>query len=235
MARAADVRTAQSIQSGAQAAALLLCVAFVAVVLWSLFIMRLVRKAVASRLLGAEFPCTPSAASSSSRIIKDVIRASDDHNLRMTLACAVVLLAFPLRAAFEVRACSCSFPKRPKLTCALQPPFLSVCPQVTYAYASFAAPQNPACSACAPCQTVQFLLRQWLNNTPHIRPILVAFSSPLPLLLSVGHPAWRLISVLFLFYIIEARCRCGCCPSPMSAPMQSHVTCGRRLTSTIAK
>jgi hypothetical protein len=218
MARTADVRTAQSIQSGAQAAALLLlCVMFVAVVLWSLCVMRLVRKSVRLRLLGVQFRSTPSAANSTSRIIKDVIQASDDHQLRMTLACALVLLAFPLRAAFEVREfrafisqghnsralCNRLSPlfahRQPN---ALQPPFPSVCPQATYAYASFAAPQSAACDVCAPCQTVQFLLRQWLNNTPHIRPILVAFSSPLPLLLSVAAPAQRLtsgfVSVLFL-------------------------------------
>ncbi len=57
--------------------------------------------------------------------------------------------------------------------------------QVTYAYASFDAPENAACNVFGACQSVRFLLGKWLNNSPHSRPIVDAFGSPLPVSLSV--------------------------------------------------
>jgi hypothetical protein len=69
---------------------------------------------------------------------------------------------------------------------------------MTYAYASFEAPENADCGACDACQSIQFLLRQWMNNTPHIRPIVVALSSPLPLSLSVTLRASLVLVVMIL-------------------------------------
>ena len=73
------------------------------------------------------------------------------------MACVVVLMAFPARAAFDL----------------LQ------------AYSSIKSPQNFACGHCGTCQTEPYLIQLWLSYTPEFEPLTVALSSPLPLTLSI--------------------------------------------------
>ena len=56
-----------------------------------------------------------------------------------------------------------------------------------YAYANVNSPQNssPLCGLCDPCQSDQFLINIWLNFTPEFQAIVVALSSPLPLVVSL--------------------------------------------------
>ena len=43
---------------------------------------------------------------------------------------------------------------------------------------------NPACAVCDPCQTQQWLMNTWIQYTPEFQPVVVALSSPLPLIIS---------------------------------------------------
>jgi len=90
-------------------------------------------------------------------VVEDTMQAAVDQRRRLIIACAIVLLAFPLRAAFD----------------SLQ------------AYSVLNLQRNPACSSCDPCQSDQFLIFTWISFTPELQPIVVALSSPLPLVWSL--------------------------------------------------
>jgi hypothetical protein len=90
-------------------------------------------------------------------VVDNTMHAAADQRRRLTAACAIVLLTFPARAAFN---------------------FLQ-------AYSAFDVRYNPACSACDPCQSENFLIQSWITFTPEFQPIVVAVSSPLPLTLSL--------------------------------------------------
>ncbi len=81
---------------------------------------------------------------------------------RLVAACAIVLASFPARAAYD---------------------FLQ-------AYSNFNVPVNPACGQCDPCQSEQLLIQAWLAYTPEFQPIVVALSSPLPMICSL----WLMMS-----------------------------------------
>ena len=42
-----------------------------------------------------------------------------------------------------------------------------------------------ACTICGPCQSLPYLIKTWLIYTPEFQPIIVALSSPLPLVVSL--------------------------------------------------
>ena len=90
-------------------------------------------------------------------VVDHTMHAAADQRRRLTAACAIVLLTFPARAAFN---------------------FLQ-------AYSAFDVRYNPACSTCDPCQSENFLIQSWITFTPEFQPIVVAVSSPLPLALSL--------------------------------------------------
>jgi hypothetical protein len=90
-------------------------------------------------------------------VVEDTMQAAVDQRRRLIIACAIVLVAFPLRAAYD-------------------------CLQ---AFSVFNLQYNPACLACGPCQSDQFLIFTWISLTPELQPIIVAFSSPLPLVWSL--------------------------------------------------
>jgi hypothetical protein len=52
-------------------------------------------------------------------------------------------------------------------------------------FAYFNESYNLTCAICDPCQTEQYLIRTYLIYTPEFWPLVVVFSSPLPLVLSL--------------------------------------------------
>jgi hypothetical protein len=91
------------------------------------------------------------------RIAQDTQKAAAEQQRRLIAACALVLLSFPSRAAFDL------------LT----------------AYSDFTDPLNPACGPCDACQSQQYHVHKWLVYTPQFRPLAVALSSPLPMACSL--------------------------------------------------
>ena len=155
--------TATSVQFSIEALTLLLLsVAFLVIVSWSVALFRIVERVAAqfSRALG-QMPGSRSQQNSqrapmnAERIIAGTMQAASEHRRRLTAACVIVLITFPARAAFDL----------------LQ------------AYATFNSPKNPDCGICDSCQSTHFLVLQWLYYTPELQPILVAVGSPLPLTL----------------------------------------------------
>ena len=102
---------------------------------------------------------------------EETIEATSEQRRRIVIACVVVLVTFPVRAAFDL----------------------------LNAYSLFYDPYNNACGPCSTCQSESLLINTWLDYTPELQPILVAVSSPLPLTLSLwlltkAHARARLIA-----------------------------------------
>ena len=76
---------------------------------------------------------------------------------RFVAACAIVLVTFFVRASFDL----------------------------LNAYSAFNDPQNLSCDVCEPCQSDPYLVEMWLLYTPEFQSIVVALSSPLPLVISL--------------------------------------------------
>jgi hypothetical protein len=91
------------------------------------------------------------------KIVADTMQGAAGHQWRLTAACAVVLITFPARAAFDL----------------------------LLAYSLFNDPYNNDCSQCDPCQSTRIFISTWLNYTPEFQAIAVAVSSPLSLTLSL--------------------------------------------------
>ena len=53
------------------------------------------------------------------------------------------------------------------------------------AYSAFNHQNNPLCGPCDPCQSDRVLIAAWINYTPEFQAIVVALSSPLPLVASL--------------------------------------------------
>ena len=90
-------------------------------------------------------------------LLRATLAVATVQRRRFVAACAIVLLTFFLRASFNL----------------------------LNAYASFNAPYNKCGGLCDPCQSQQFLIATWLQYTPEFRAIVVAMSSPLPLVMSL--------------------------------------------------
>ena len=92
-------------------------------------------------------------------LLKSTLAAATAQRRRFVGACSIVLLTFLLRASFDL----------------------------LNAYANVNSPQNssPLCGLCDPCQSDQFLIYIWLQYTPEFQSIVVALSSPLPLVVSL--------------------------------------------------
>ena len=100
--------------------------------------------------------------SSALQIVEGTQKAAKEQRRRLVSACAVVLFSFPFRAAFDL----------------------------LYAYSNTNVSFNPACGLCDPCQSQQFLVSLWIAYTPEFQPVVVALSSPLPLMWSL----WLMMS-----------------------------------------
>ena len=90
-------------------------------------------------------------------IVKDSKEAAVEQRRRLVAACAVVLITFPARAAFDLLR----------------------------AYSTWQAPYNSACHQCDACQSEQFVIKTWLDYTPEFQPVVVALSSSFPLSISL--------------------------------------------------
>ena len=102
------------------------------------------------------------ARASAVQVVEDLHKAAVEQRRRLVAACAIVLASFPARAAYD---------------------FLQ-------AYSNFSVPLNAACGQCDPCQSEQLLIQAWLAYTPEFQPIVVALSSPLPMMWSL----WLMMS-----------------------------------------
>jgi hypothetical protein len=163
-----------AVQSVSEAAALLLISSmYLVLVTLSVSIFRQAEK-VAAHALDATHSnyASPTAAIA---IVGDAMRAAAEQRRRLILACAVVLISFPCRIAFDL----------------LQ------------AYATYNVQFNELCpSPCGTCQSNQYVqrslpaallcnvvnmyaVRAWLAYTPEFQPLVVAVSSPLPLTVSL--------------------------------------------------
>jgi len=90
-------------------------------------------------------------------IVNDSMRAAAEQRRRLTLACVIVLICFPCRAAFNLLD----------------------------AYSAFKVQYNSACSGCGECQPLQYIVKAWILYTPEFQPLVVALSTPLPLTVSL--------------------------------------------------
>ena len=165
--------TAVSVQSSSEALTLLLVsIVFFVIVSWSVALFRLMERVAARALLSVNSRGSmPAPEANSAKIVADTMQFAADQRQRLTVACVIVLITFPARAAFDL----------------------------LHAYAIFNDPFNPACGQCDPCQSTPILINTWLHYTPEFRSIAVAASSPLPLTLSLwlltkAHTRARLIA-----------------------------------------
>jgi hypothetical protein len=158
---------AASVQNSSEAVTLLLIsLGYAVAVPLSVSIFRQAELVAANALLSAAARTEFSGSSSASfntrteravTVVEDTIHAAAEQRQRLVVACAIVLITFPARAAYDF----------------------------ILAYAVFNVSFNPACGICDTCQSTQYLILQWLNYTPEFQPIVVALSSPLPLTLSL--------------------------------------------------
>ena len=162
---ATEAATSQSVQAGSEALTLLLvCIAYFVIVSWSVAIFRIVERVAGHALVFTVDPVNVQQPDdNAARIVADTMKAAAQHRRRLTAACVIVLITFPARAAFNL----------------------------LLAYAAFDDSYNTSCGPCDPCQTTPFLISAWLDYTPQFQPIVVAVSSPLPLMLSI----WLLTKV----------------------------------------
>jgi len=163
-----------AVQSVSEATALLLISGmYLVLVTLSVSIFRQAEK-VAARALVTIQPNNASTTATAA-IVGDAMRAAAEQRRRLTLACVVVLISFPCRIAFDL----------------LQ------------AYATYKVQFNELClSPCGTCQSNQYVrrslpaallcnvvnmyvVRAWLAYTPEFQPLVVAFSAPLPLTVSL--------------------------------------------------
>ena len=172
--------TAASVQRVCEAIALVvLSVSYFILVVWNVAVYRRAEHASASALLSfadrgdgaVEVPAAFASADytgnvnfsvslqrcSAAVVLEDTHHAAIVQRQRLVAACAVVLVSFPARAAFDL----------------------------LLAYATFSDPRDPACGPCDTCQSQRFLVNTWINYTPEFQPIVAALSSALPLALSL--------------------------------------------------
>ena len=163
-------RQAESIKATFDAVALLLIsTTFVVVVSWIVLLFHKVERIANRALLFTPQRNLKEMQHTESRVVKidglgsaeqvatrigHYVQISAKRRQRLTRACIMVLVTFPARAVLEVMT-SVSF------------------------YAEF----NRDCNVRDPCQSSYYLISIWLILTPEFRPIIVAFSSPLPMML----------------------------------------------------
>jgi len=170
----AKASTAISVQAFSEALTLLLVsVAFVVIVSWSVAVFRIAERVASNALLAASRRLDMQAAElKMSGIVADTMHAASEQRRRLTSACAIVLITLPARAAVDLM----------------------------YAYSALNNESiSTACGICEPCQSQQVLVNVWLNYTPEFQAIVVVLSSPLPLTLSIwlltkAHARARLIA-----------------------------------------
>lgn len=163
-------RQSESVKATFDAVALLLIsTTFVVVVSWIVLLFHRVERVANRALLFTPQRNLKAMQHTESRVVKidglgsaeqvatrigHYVQISAKRRQRLTRACIMVLVTFPARAVLEVMT-SVSF------------------------YAEF----NRECNVRDPCQSNYYLISIWLILTPEFRPIIVALSSPLPMML----------------------------------------------------
>ena len=166
--------TAITVQASSEAVTLLLVsFAFVVVVSWSVAIIGIAERIAARALIPSTNRTDPLQSGDLRKysIVADTKQAAAEQRRRLIVACVVVLVTFPARAAFDL----------------------------LNAFSTVRDIQTPHCGVCDSCQSEQWLIRHWIDNTPEFQSIVVAVSSPLPLTLSLwlitkAHARARLIA-----------------------------------------
>ena len=153
---------AEAVQSVSEAAVLLIIsIAYLVLVPFSIIMFRAAERLAARMLLSAtdRSDNRDKALMEVRRdvIVADTMHAAAEQRQRLVAACCVVLVTYPIRAAYD---------------------FLQ-------AYAAVNMSLDPACCQCCSCQSQQYLVSRWLMYTPQFQPIVVALSSPLPLAVSM--------------------------------------------------
>jgi len=151
--------TCLAIQSGSEAVALVVVTcAYLLLVTLSVAIFRQAEKVAAHALVSLPVSASKhNQTAMAMAIVDDSMHAAAEQRRRLTLACVIVLLCFPLRAAFDLLD----------------------------AYSTFNVQYNVLCNSCGECQPLQYIVKAWILYTPEFQPLVVALSSPLPLTLSL--------------------------------------------------
>ena len=151
--------TAAAIQNIIEAFVLvLISVAYVVLVPLSVSIYRVAERVASCALMTSESRSHRNADDlMRESIVADTKQIAVEQRQRLVIACIVVLITFPVRATFDILR----------------------------AYSRFNVYHDPHCDDCGSCQSEQHLIDVWLNYLPEIRPIVVAISSPLPLIVSL--------------------------------------------------
>ncbi len=92
-------------------------------------------------------------------LLRSTLAEATAQRRRFVSACAIVLLTFFLRASFDLL--------------------------YAYAHVDSSLNSDPVCGQCDPCQSDRWLIKLWLDYTPEFQVIVVALSSPLPLVVSL--------------------------------------------------
>jgi hypothetical protein len=152
--------TSASVQGVFEAIALLLIsTAYLILVPLSVAMFRRAERVGARALLSAAARSSAGGRmeQSAAAVVDETVQAAAQQRRRLVVACVVVLVTFPCRAAYDL---------------------LSV-------YSNLNNQFNPACGQCDPCQSDRFLIGTWLYYTPEFFPVVIAFSSPLPMCVSL--------------------------------------------------
>ena len=157
-----QANTAFSVQAVLEAIALLLISsAYIILVPFSVAMFRRAERVGAHALfsVAAREDAGDARSNRAAAIVDDTIQAAAQQRRRLVIACVVVLVTFPARAAFNLLN--------------------------SYATFNDLLLPNPACGLCDPCQLDPFIIGVWLIYTPEFQPVVVALSSPLPLVVSL--------------------------------------------------
>ena len=151
--------TAAAIQNIIEAFVLvLISVAYVVLVPLSVSICRVAERVASCALMTSESRSHRNADDlMRESIVADTKQIAVEQRQRLVIACIIVLITFPVRATFDILR----------------------------AYSRFNVYHDSHCDDCGSCQSEQHLIDVWLNFLPEIRPIVVAISSPLPLIVSL--------------------------------------------------
>ena len=106
-------------------------------------------------------------------LLKSTLAAATAQRRRFVGACSIVLLTFLLRASFDLLN--------------------------AYSNVNSLPNSSPLCGLCDPCQSDRYLINTWINYTPEFRTIVVALSSPLPLVVSLWLMMTKEDRMLLLF------------------------------------
>ena len=91
-------------------------------------------------------------------VVEDTLQGAVEERRRLLFACLVMLISFPARAVYDMMC----------------------------AYGRVRPPYNHEYGPGGSCQSNQFLIEVWLFYTPEFRSIVVAFSSPLALIMYIS-------------------------------------------------